>query len=83
MLEIGSGSGYAAAVLARIAHHVFTLERLPELATRAESNLAVAGAKNVTVRCATAPRDGQTRRRSMRSSSPPAHLRCPARCLSN
>jgi len=51
-LEIGAGSGYAAAVLARIAEHVFTIERLPELAARAQRNLAVAGAGNVTVRCA-------------------------------
>ena len=36
VLEIGGGSGYAAAVLARIADHVFTIERLPELASRAQ-----------------------------------------------
>ncbi len=52
LLEIGGGSGYAAAVLARIADHVFTIERLPELAARGQSNLAAAGARNVTVRCA-------------------------------
>jgi protein-L-isoaspartate(D-aspartate) O-methyltransferase len=52
VLEIGGGSGYAAAVLARIADHVFTIERLPELASRAQMNLAAAGARNVTVRCA-------------------------------
>lgn len=52
ILEIGGGSGYAAAILARIADHVFTIERLPELASRAQSNLFAAGTRNVTVRCA-------------------------------
>lgn len=51
VLEIGGGSGYAAAVLARIANHVFTIERLPELATRAQANLAAGSVHNVTVRC--------------------------------
>jgi protein-L-isoaspartate(D-aspartate) O-methyltransferase len=52
VLEIGGGSGYAAAVLAAIAARVFTIERLPELARKARRNLAAAGIRNVTVRCA-------------------------------
>jgi protein-L-isoaspartate(D-aspartate) O-methyltransferase len=52
ILEIGGGSGYAAAVLAVIAGHVFTIERIPELADLARTNLATAGVRNVNVRCA-------------------------------
>ena len=50
LLEIGAGSGYAAAVLAEIAHEVFTIERIGQLAERAAANLAEAGCKNVHVR---------------------------------
>ncbi len=52
VLEIGAGSGYAAAVAAAIARHVFAIERIEALATLAKSNLAAAGIANVTVRCA-------------------------------
>jgi protein-L-isoaspartate(D-aspartate) O-methyltransferase len=52
VLEIGGGSGYAAAVLASIAEHVYTVERIPELAELARSNLAAAGIRNVSVRSA-------------------------------
>jgi protein-L-isoaspartate(D-aspartate) O-methyltransferase len=51
VLEIGGGSGYAAAVLADIAAQVFTIERIPELAEIASVNLAAAGINNVSVRC--------------------------------
>ena len=50
VLEIGAGSGYAAAVLAEIAHEVFTIERVGQLAERAVANLADAGCDNVHVR---------------------------------
>jgi protein-L-isoaspartate(D-aspartate) O-methyltransferase len=50
VLEIGAGSGYAAAVLAEIAAHVFTIERIGELAQLAKDNLADAGVNRVTVR---------------------------------
>lgn len=49
VLEIGAGSGYAAAVLAEIAAQVFTIERLEELARTAAANLAAAGYQNVVV----------------------------------
>lgn len=52
VLEIGSGSGYAAAVLARIAREVFTVERIGELAKTAAARLAAAGCVNVHVRSA-------------------------------
>ncbi|KAA1176197.1 protein-L-isoaspartate(D-aspartate) O-methyltransferase [Marinobacter salinexigens] len=51
VLDIGTGSGYAAAVMACIAGHVYSIERIPELAERAGSVLAELGYDNVTVRC--------------------------------
>ncbi|MBL8847080.1 MAG: protein-L-isoaspartate(D-aspartate) O-methyltransferase [Hyphomicrobium zavarzinii] len=50
VLEIGAGSGYAAAVLAEIAGEVFTVERIGQLAEKAASNLESAGYTNVHVR---------------------------------
>ena len=50
VLEIGAGSGYAAAVLAEIASEVFTIERIGPLAEQAAVNLANAGCENVHVR---------------------------------
>lgn len=50
VLEIGAGSGYAAAVLAEIAGEVFTVERVGQLAEQAAANLAKAGCDNVHVR---------------------------------
>jgi protein-L-isoaspartate(D-aspartate) O-methyltransferase len=49
VLEIGTGSGYQAAVLSRLATVVFSIERLPKLAARARSALAVLGIMNVHV----------------------------------
>jgi protein-L-isoaspartate(D-aspartate) O-methyltransferase len=49
VLEIGTGSGYAAAVLARIVKDVFTVERLPELAESAAERLHRLGYSNVHV----------------------------------
>jgi protein-L-isoaspartate(D-aspartate) O-methyltransferase len=49
VLDVGTGSGYAAAVLAELAAEVHSVERLPELAERAGSALALAGYRNVTV----------------------------------
>ena len=43
MLDIGTGSGYQAAVLAELGGVVDTVERIPELAAKAEQNLARAG----------------------------------------
>lgn len=51
VLEIGTGSGYAAAVLAHLADRVFTIERHEELATAARERLARLGYATVTVRC--------------------------------
>ena len=49
VLEIGTGSGYAAAVLAEIAGEVYTIERIEELASRAAAILADCGYANVKV----------------------------------
>ncbi len=50
VLEIGTGSGYQAAVLAQLAGHVYTIEIVPELARSAAALLAELGYANVTVR---------------------------------
>ena len=49
VLEIGTGSGYGAAVLAGLARSVVSLERIPELAEGASACLASLGYDNVTV----------------------------------
>ena len=49
VLEIGTGSGYAAAVLGEIAADVFTVERIGELAEKASSALRFSGYDNVHV----------------------------------
>jgi len=49
VLEIGTGSGYQAAILARLALVVFSIERIPELAAQARVTLATAGIMNVHV----------------------------------
>ena len=50
VLEIGTGSGYQAAVLAELAKQVYSIEIVPELADRARATLQQAGYKNVIVR---------------------------------
>ena len=49
VLDVGSGSGYQAAVLAELAAEVDTIERIPELAEEARENLAAAGYDRVQV----------------------------------
>lgn len=51
VLEVGTGSGYAAALLGRVAAEVRTIERLPSLAEQARQRLDRLGYKNVRVRC--------------------------------
>jgi protein-L-isoaspartate(D-aspartate) O-methyltransferase len=50
VLEIGTGSGYAAAVLAQIAGQVYTVERYGQLAGKAAETLRTLGYQNVHVR---------------------------------
>ena len=52
VLEIGTGSGYQAAVLAELAQRVFSIERHPALAARANQVLQKTGVKNVLIRVA-------------------------------
>jgi len=52
VLEVGAGSGYAAAVLGQIAAEVYTIERHRELAETARRQLDAVGADNVEVICA-------------------------------
>ena len=48
-LDVGTGSGYQAAVLAELGADVVTIERIPELAEQARTNLAAAGYDRVEV----------------------------------
>jgi protein-L-isoaspartate(D-aspartate) O-methyltransferase len=50
VLEVGTGSGYQAAVLAPLVGHLFTIEIVPELAQSAAAVLKSLGVRNVTVR---------------------------------
>ncbi len=50
VLEVGTGSGYQAAVLARLAARVYTMERIPELAGSARLAIDQSGARNVVLR---------------------------------
>jgi protein-L-isoaspartate(D-aspartate) O-methyltransferase len=50
VLDVGTGSGYQAAVLAELAAEIVTIERVPELAAQARRTLAQAGYERVEVR---------------------------------
>lgn len=51
VLEIGTGSGYQAAILSRIAKQVYSIERVTELAETARKRLQGLGYDNVETRC--------------------------------
>ena len=51
VLEIGTGSGYQAAILAELSGYVYTIEILSTLAERAEKLLESLGYKNILVKC--------------------------------
>ncbi|MFL6231444.1 MAG: protein-L-isoaspartate(D-aspartate) O-methyltransferase [Pyrinomonadaceae bacterium] len=51
VLEIGAGSGYQTAVLARVAGSVFAIERIAELAREAQKKIRELGIYNATVKC--------------------------------
>jgi protein-L-isoaspartate(D-aspartate) O-methyltransferase len=51
VLEIGTGSGYQAAVLAEIVEKVYSIEILPPLAEEAEARLKDLGYENIFIRC--------------------------------
>lgn len=50
VLEIGTGSGYQAAVLAEITHDVYTIEIIPELAARARQTFESLGYSQITAK---------------------------------
>lgn len=50
VLEIGTGSGYQAAILAELAREVYSVELLPELAARARLTLEALGYRNIHLR---------------------------------
>lgn len=83
VLEIGTGSGYGATVLARCFHSVVTIERHPELAGRAAVAIAAHGVSNVEVRTGDgaegapdrAPFDGIVVTAMADGAPPPALLR--------
>jgi len=50
VLEVGTGSGYQAAVLAELVRQVYTIEIIPDLAAQARRTLAEMGYRNVDVR---------------------------------
>ncbi len=49
VLEIGTGSGYQTAIMAHLAGHVYTIERIPELTEKAEINLQKLDITNVSL----------------------------------
>jgi len=51
VLEIGAGSGYQTAVLARVAGQVYAIERIAELAREAQARIRSLGIYNATVKC--------------------------------
>ncbi len=51
VLEIGTGSGYSAAVMSRIAAEVYTVERYASLAGKARERLEQCGYQNISVHC--------------------------------
>ena len=50
VLEIGTGSGYQAAVLSPLVKHVYTIEIVKSLANNADNRLKILGYKNITIR---------------------------------
>ncbi|MGH9903543.1 MAG: protein-L-isoaspartate(D-aspartate) O-methyltransferase, partial [Pyrinomonadaceae bacterium] len=51
VLEIGAGSGYQTAVLARVAGQVYAIERIADLAREAQARIRALGIYNATVKC--------------------------------
>jgi protein-L-isoaspartate(D-aspartate) O-methyltransferase len=50
VLEVGTGSGYQTALLARLVRHVYTIERVPHLIQAAEARLVALGITNVSTK---------------------------------
>lgn len=52
VLEVGTGSGYQAAILGKLVRQVYSVERISELAASSEKRLKQMGYENIHVRCA-------------------------------
>ena len=78
MLEVGAGSGYAAAVIGQIAGEVIAIERHPELVELAQERMAQLGYGNVRIVEGDGTWAGPRRRPMMRSSPPRAEAMCPS-----
>jgi hypothetical protein len=70
VLDVGTGSGYRAAVLAGLAREVHSIERIPELADRARVSLAAAGYEAVHVAARQRPGSAYPRARAVRRVLP-------------
>ena len=79
VLEIGTGFGYQAAVLAEIVEHVYTIEIVEPLGLRVADTLDRLGYDTVTVRVGDGYRGGPSLRPSMRSSSRQRPNKSPSR----
>ena len=79
VLEIGAGSGYAAAVLAKIAGEVYTVERHGALAEKAASGSPISAMTTFMSSTAMGRKDGPSTRPMTASLSPPAGRRFPNR----
>jgi protein-L-isoaspartate(D-aspartate) O-methyltransferase len=51
VLEIGTGSGYQAAILSRLVKQVYTIEKIPELAELSRERFKKLGYRNIESRC--------------------------------
>lgn len=51
VLEVGTGCGYQAALLSRLSHHVYSIERVKELFFKARDNLKQNNYLNITLKC--------------------------------
>ncbi|GIU81390.1 MAG: protein-L-isoaspartate(D-aspartate) O-methyltransferase [Acidobacteria bacterium] len=51
VLEVGTGSGYQAAILAHLTRMVYSIERIPQLAHEARKRLESLGIRNVVIKC--------------------------------
>jgi SAM-dependent methyltransferase len=80
VFEVGTGYGYQAALLARLAARVVSIDIWPDLAARARRNLDAQGIGNVVVLAGDGTREPRISRRSTRSWFPLPALVCPRRC---
>lgn len=83
VLEVGTGSGYQAAVVGELAHQIYTIEIIPQLARSAGDRLRRLGHTNITVRVGDGYSGGQKRPHSMGLSSPRQPVTSLHRCCNN